>query len=476
MSSLEFAGSVADGAVRLWGMPLSDPAAAVRKVCQAVARDLAAGERQPFLPSAQRSVSACPYAVRGPAVTSFAGFSRSVRASTPPEAPGRYKMATVMLSKGSRPVTVDECSEWNTRELARQRVSRRSMLKAVMAGAGGYAYAQFQLADAAFAAGGGKAGRAGVVVSGRHLSFVPGADGALRPAMAVTAQLVSKTGTLPRKLRAFVDVGTTPGQYGTRDRGGHPAPGRPVRDPRRPDRQPVLPQGEDRRAAPRHGLPLPDPALRRHRQRRRALHHRAGPRLRGAARRSPSPPSPTSAPTPHPPTRGTPGARTRRRHRRRGHLAGGRLRRQLVPAGRSGRRAAGHRPAPGADPDHAHGRASGPSSRCWPGTSATPTRPAPACPPTTRTALARTAPKGKNLYNPYVWDVFLNQIEPQAAYTPWMFATGNHDMEPLYGDTKFLGDSPTHGYGGLVAAARLPGATARRPARRCTGSATPTSA
>ena len=120
------------------------------------------------------------------------------------------------LSKGSRPVTVDECTEWNAQELTRQRVSRRSMLKAVMAGAGGYAYAQFQLADAAFAAGGGKAGKAGVVVSGRHLSFVPASDGLLRPAMAVTAQLVSKTGKLPPKLRAFVDVGDEPGRYGHR--------------------------------------------------------------------------------------------------------------------------------------------------------------------------------------------------------------------------------------------------------------------
>ena len=34
-----------------------------------------------------------------------------------------------------------------------------------------------------------------------------------------------------------------------------------------------------------------------------------------------------------------------------------------------------------------------------------------------------------------------------------MFATGNHDMEPLYGNTEFLGDSPTHGYGGHAAAA-----------------------
>src|SRR5690349_20795619 len=125
-------------------------------------------------------------------------------------------MADVMFSNGSRPVTVDEYSAQNTRALARQRVSRRSMLKAVMAVAGGYAYAQFQLADAAVAAAGGRAGRAGVVVSGRHLSFVPGADGALRPAMALTAQLVSRTGSLPRKLRAFVDVGAAPGEYGHR--------------------------------------------------------------------------------------------------------------------------------------------------------------------------------------------------------------------------------------------------------------------
>src|SRR6195952_4906611 len=61
-------------------------------------------------------------------------------------------------------------------------------------------------------------------------------------------------------------------------------------------------------------------------------------------------------------------------------------------------------------------------------------------------ALTGSAPTGKNEYNPYVWDVFLNQIDGQAAYSPWMFATGNHDMEPLYSKTHFLGDSATHGY------------------------------
>ena len=90
------------------------------------------------------------------------------------------------------------------------------MLKGVAAGAGGIAVGQFALANSAFAAGGGTAGSAGVVVSGRHLSFVPAEDGTLRNAMAVTAQLVSKTGVLPRNLRAYVEVGTAPGHYGER--------------------------------------------------------------------------------------------------------------------------------------------------------------------------------------------------------------------------------------------------------------------
>jgi hypothetical protein len=46
---------------------------------------------------------------------------------------------------------------------------------------------------------------------------------------------------------------------------------------------------------------------------------------------------------------------------------------------------------------------------------------------------------GTNAYNPYVWDVYLAQIEASAANVPWMIATGNHDMEALYGN---------HGYGG----------------------------
>jgi hypothetical protein len=57
------------------------------------------------------------------------------------------------------------------------------------------------------------------------------------------------------------------------------------------------------------------------------------------------------------------------------------------------------------------------------------------------------APAGKNAYNPYVWDVYLAQIEASAANIPWMIASGNHDMEALYGN---------HGYGGLQARLDMP--------------------
>lgn len=58
------------------------------------------------------------------------------------------------------------------------------------------------------------------------------------------------------------------------------------------------------------------------------------------------------------------------------------------------------------------------------------------------------APSGFDKYNPYVWDVYFGSIEASAATTPWMFATGNHDMEASYG---------THGYGGHLARLDFPG-------------------
>jgi hypothetical protein len=55
---------------------------------------------------------------------------------------------------------------------------------------------------------------------------------------------------------------------------------------------------------------------------------------------------------------------------------------------------------------------------------------------------------GFDKFNPYVWDVYFGLIEASASTTPWMFATGNHDMEAAY---------PTHGYGGHLARFDFPG-------------------
>ncbi len=57
-------------------------------------------------------------------------------------------------------------------------------------------------------------------------------------------------------------------------------------------------------------------------------------------------------------------------------------------------------------------------------------------------------PAGFDKFNPYVWDVYFGSIEASASTTPWMFATGNHDMEAAY---------PTHGYGGHLARMDFPG-------------------
>ncbi|MBB2949116.1 hypothetical protein FB565_008921 [Actinoplanes lutulentus] len=346
-------------------------------------------------------------------------------------------------------LTMDEYSAWNAGRLARERVSRRSLLRAVMAGAGGYAYAQFHLASAAFAAGGGSAGPAGVVVSGRHLSFLPGADGALRPAMAVTAQLVSKTGSLPRDLRAYVEVGSTPGQFGTRIEadirhltGQYAIPGGPIGS------QFYLKAKID-------GL---SPG---------AVHHYrirlSDGTVSGEAHFSTAPARGPAVAAPFTFTAfadvGTNTAPT-------------------DPAFAWGKNPASVTAAKGTWPPGVFDDNSYLPDDPVAGVNGTDKRPAltqtlllatqkpvftllagdicyanpsgSGLPADDTTALTRIAPKGRNLFNPYVWDVFLNQIEPLAAFSPFMFATGNHDMEPLYGNTRFLGDSPAHGYAGLV--------------------------
>ncbi|AEV87200.1 phosphoesterase [Actinoplanes sp. SE50] len=324
--------------------------------------------------------------------------------------------------------TVDEFSAWNDQLLARRAVTRRSLLlTAVAAGVG----SQFRLARQAFAAAGGTTGGAGVVVSGRHLSFVPGAGDIPLDAMAVTAQLVSSTGSLPAALRAYVDVGDAPGNYGTRVEaavthlvGQYAIPGGPV-------------ASQFYAKARITGL-----------KPNTVYHYRvrlSDGTVTGDAHF-------TTAPAAAEPFTFTAfadvGTNTAPRDPARVWPAGifddnaygpndpiaGKYGTDRTPAATITRLMDTQRPA--------FTLLAG--DICYANTSGT------GLPADDTTALTGKAPAGRNLFNPNVWDVFLNQIEPQAAYTPWMFATGNHDMEPVYGNTAVLGDSPTHGYGGHV--------------------------
>jgi hypothetical protein len=57
-------------------------------------------------------------------------------------------------------------------------------------------------------------------------------------------------------------------------------------------------------------------------------------------------------------------------------------------------------------------------------------------------------PVGFDKFNPYIWDAYSGSIAASASTTPWMFATGNHDMEAAY---------PTQRYGGQLARPHFPG-------------------
>jgi hypothetical protein len=351
----------------------------------------------------------------------------------------------------SRPTNVDEYEEWNAAALARQPVTRRGVLKAVAAGAGGLALAQFTLAQAAFAAGGGTAGPAGVVVSGRHLSFVSEDGGPLSHAMAVTAQLVSRTGSLPRTLRAFVDVGTGGHGYGHRYEaqiehlvGQYAIPGGPV--------------GSQFYAKVRIDGLRPDTVY--HYRFRLSdgttsgdAHFSTAPVRRLGREHAVAKPFTFTAFA----DVGTNAAPTDPRYAwnqdpQSVRAAGGSWPKGVFdnnyyslsdPVAGAG----------GTDPTPALTQSEGMETQrpaftllagdiCYADPSGT------GLPADDTKALTTGAAPGTNLYNPYVWDVFLNQIESQAAFTPWMFATGNHDMELLYSSTRYLGDSPTHGYGG----------------------------
>ncbi|MFC5064090.1 metallophosphoesterase [Actinomycetospora atypica] len=64
------------------------------------------------------------------------------------------------------------------------------------------------------------------------------------------------------------------------------------------------------------------------------------------------------------------------------------------------------------------------------------------------------SPSGFDSFDPTVWTTYFGLIERSAASTPWMFATGNHDMEALYDDNAARG--ARHGYGGHAARLDLP--------------------
>jgi len=55
-------------------------------------------------------------------------------------------------------------------------------------------------------------------------------------------------------------------------------------------------------------------------------------------------------------------------------------------------------------------------------------------------------------FDPYVWTSYLSTIEPSSASIPWMFATGNHDVEvfsaALDADATTIGNYGPLGYGG----------------------------
>lgn len=357
------------------------------------------------------------------------------------------------------PLTVDEYTDFNATELARTRISRRGALKAFL-GTGTFVAAQFALADAAFAAGGGTAGTSGVVVSGRHLSFINDDDGTPTDAMAVTAQLVSRTGELPKRLTAWVDLGSRHGGYGTRVPaeivhllGQYAIPGGPI--------------------ASQFYVKARMTGLHANTVYHYRLHLSDGT-VSGDAYFTTAPETVLHG---RHATVGDPFTFT-------AFADVGTNNAPTDPRYAWGQDPASVRAAGGTWPkgvfDNDYYSATDPVA----GPTGTDNRPAASVtnlmatqrpvftllagdicyadpsgtglPADDTLALAGGTPPGKNNFNPYVWDVFLNQIEGQAAFTPWFFATGNHDMEPLYSDTAFLGGSASHGYASHEARLDLP--------------------
>jgi hypothetical protein len=72
-----------------------------------------------------------------------------------------------------------------------------------------------------------------------------------------------------------------------------------------------------------------------------------------------------------------------------------------------------------------------------------------------RNNAPRTADNGFNNFDPTVWTQYFGAIERSAVTVPWLFATGNHDMEALYDGNTAPGGA-AHGYAGHAARLDLP--------------------
>lgn len=74
------------------------------------------------------------------------------------------------------------------------------------------------------------------------------------------------------------------------------------------------------------------------------------------------------------------------------------------------------------------------------------------------TTSPTTTPQTYQNFNPFAWTTYFQTIQASAARVPWMFGTGNHDMEAIYG-TPQSGpplSQNNHGYGGHLARLDLP--------------------
>ncbi len=329
---------------------------------------------------------------------------RPVRAGTPP------------------PPTIDEYAEWTLARLARVPVTRRALLAGAAVGAGAAGLAAYPLARRAFRAAGGSSGRTGLVISGRHLSWVQDAAGDPTTAMRVTAQLL---GPLPAGLTAVVELGDAPGRY------GHPVPAEIVH---LTGLYPIPGGMVGSQFYVKAALTGLRPGTVHHYRFRLSDGTTSGDayfttapsrRFLGTAGPAPAPFTFTAFADvgtnalppvgtfgngydPGDPVAGPGGTDPRPAVTQTGLMATQRPRFTLLAG-----------------------------DICYADPSGT------GLPADDR---AHPAP-GTDRYDPSTWDVFLAQIEGQSAYTPWMFGTGNHDMEALYG---------AHGYGGHAARLDLP--------------------